>query len=346
MGFGRTSKPLMWLRGHTNKIWDLASNKEGSRLASASGDGTVRLWALPSNVALAQGEAGGSDDSDIQPIGTSLATLTGHQSDVYSVAFHPDQSHVVTGGHDRVVRLYDVRAVKELKSFAGHEAGVLQATTNAHGNLLVSGSRDGTVRFWDVLSGVCVRTLTQPLGAVTSVQVSRDGLYLLTSSRHGSVRLWDLRIGSDERPLQRFRGHQNTSSSFLRATFAAEESLILGGSDCGALHVWDRKNGDLMQKLKGHSGAAYRGTWSDKQSMAASCGEDGTVRTWWWQDQLQETDDSACACAAADTQPLYEASQEQRQEQGVELPAELSAEASAEPQPSAADPCSAEQSAA
>jgi COMPASS component SWD3 len=83
------------------------------------------------------------------------------------------------------------------------------------------------------------------------VQVSRDGLYLLTSSRHASVRLWDMRVGAgasaDDRPLARFRGHQNTSSSFLRAAFAAEESLIVGGSDCGALHVWDRKNSDLLQ---------------------------------------------------------------------------------------------------
>lgn len=30
--------------------------------------------------------------------------------DVYSVGFHPSEAHVVTAGHDRTVRLYDIES--------------------------------------------------------------------------------------------------------------------------------------------------------------------------------------------------------------------------------------------
>ncbi|CBJ33816.1 conserved unknown protein [Ectocarpus siliculosus] len=127
---------------------------------------------------------------------------------------------------------------KEVKVFAGHEAGVLHAVSNPNGNLLVSGGRDSAIKFWDVMSGVCVKTLSQAVGAVTSVDLTMDGMYLLASSRHGPVRTWDVRMG---RPLLRYKGHQNTSSSFLRATLGAEEGLVFGGSDDCKVYVWHRR---------------------------------------------------------------------------------------------------------
>lgn len=34
---------LSVLEGHTSRVWDVASNKSGARVASASGDGTVKV---------------------------------------------------------------------------------------------------------------------------------------------------------------------------------------------------------------------------------------------------------------------------------------------------------------
>ncbi|CAM9652501.1 unnamed protein product, partial [Scytosiphon promiscuus] len=127
---------------------------------------------------------------------------------------------------------------KASKFFAGHQAGVLHTISNPYGNLLVSGGRDSAIKFWDVMSGVCVKTLSQAVGAVTSVDLTTDGMYLLASSRHGPVRKWDVRMG---RPLLRYKGHQNTSSSFLRASLGAEEGLVFGGSDDSKVYVWHRR---------------------------------------------------------------------------------------------------------
>jgi len=264
-----------------------------------------------------------SSSSSSSSSGFGAASGNGwYSEDLFCVAWHPDGSHLICGGHDRRVQLIDLAAssshsnfggssfsnsvgssgasyssstsspshhrssgLKIVKTLSGHEAAVVQVATNPAGNLLASASRDGTVRFWDVLSGQCVKRLgEQPssgarVGEGTSMALSADGTLVLTSTRHGAVRLWDLRHA--DKPLVRYKGHQNSAHSFLRCGFGARESVVLSGSDDGTLHVWEAASGRPLSTLEGHPGGpSYRALWSAKQGLLASCGEDGTVRTW------------------------------------------------------------------
>lgn len=67
---------------------DLAFNTGATLLATASGDGLVRLWALSTNA--------------------QVAVLTAHNS-ALSVAFRPDGTLVASGGADSLVRLWGVQ---------------------------------------------------------------------------------------------------------------------------------------------------------------------------------------------------------------------------------------------
>jgi COMPASS component SWD3 len=164
----------------------------GSQLISASGDSSIKIWQLDSELLAAKHTSDNSNtttisndddtyssDSSIrngayesfttdskQTSMAAIATLTGHCSDVYSVKYYPDECHVVSGSHDRTVKLWDISTTTEMKTFTGHDAGVLHVTTNKLGNLLISGSRDSTIKFWDVMSGVCVRTYNQVKHAI------------------------------------------------------------------------------------------------------------------------------------------------------------------------------------
>eukprot|EP00937_MAST-01D_sp_MAST-1D-sp2_P007995 g7995.t1 len=268
------TSPRVVLRGHKSRVWDLSSHGSGRYLLSASGDSTVRVW----DVAALRSNAQGHDAAPARADRMCTAVIPAHDGDVYTVQYHPQGEHAVTGSYDKMVKLFDLRTQQLTKSFKGHHASVSSAIFNPHGNLVISGSKDKTIRFWDILSGVCVKTFSEHLGEVTSVQISSSGILLLSSSKNSCNRLWDIRIG---RPLaKRFKGHTHTSKNFVRAAFGPNERLIVGGSEDGAVYMWDAETCTFLQRLHGHKDVVYQATWNNSQSLLASCSHDGMVKTW------------------------------------------------------------------
>jgi len=80
------------LEGHSEAILACSFSPDGSKLASASGDTTVRLWDLNT-------ESPG-------------ATLEGHKGWVLFVAFSPDGKTLASGGMDNNILIWDAETGK------------------------------------------------------------------------------------------------------------------------------------------------------------------------------------------------------------------------------------------
>src|SRR5260221_585567 len=102
--------------GHRAPISGLAVSPDGSMLASASWDRTVRLWPL------------GSGAKRV------LGTLGGRGLPVWSVAFLPDNATVLTGGADDAIRRWNALTGDPIgSSLSGTPADPLAAFVGDHG---------------------------------------------------------------------------------------------------------------------------------------------------------------------------------------------------------------------
>jgi WD40 repeat protein len=120
------------LTGHTGKVYRVTFSPDGTRLATASEDKTVRLW------------DGGSKGIIDKP----LATLTGHMARVWHVTFSPDGTRLASNSADMTVRLWDARNGKPLAILTEHTDDVRHVTFSSDGRRLASAGSDETVRMW------------------------------------------------------------------------------------------------------------------------------------------------------------------------------------------------------
>jgi sterol desaturase/sphingolipid hydroxylase (fatty acid hydroxylase superfamily) len=121
--------------------------------------------------------------------------LKGHERSVYSVAISGDGTHVVSGGGDGTVRVWETETGKEKLILKGHRRGVRGVAISGDGNTIVSGSFDGTVIIHDARTGRVVNTLTGHEGGVLCVAISADGKRIVSGSGDLTAKVWVHRQG-------------------------------------------------------------------------------------------------------------------------------------------------------
>jgi len=84
--------------------------------------------------------------------GKSIKTLKGHEKDVYTVAFSPDDKFLASGGKDETIKLWDVNSGKLIKTLKNHSDNVNCVRFSSDGKYLVSGGDDQTIIIWDAIA--------------------------------------------------------------------------------------------------------------------------------------------------------------------------------------------------
>ena len=281
---------------HTERVNSAAFSPEGSRIVTASGDKTARVWGADSGALLAElkGHTNAVVSGAFSPDGTSIVTasgdktarvwnavdgkliaeLKGHTGPVNSAAFSPDGTQIVTASADQTARVWNAADGKLIAELKGHVNWVNSAAFSPDGTRVVTASTDQTARIWNAADGKPIAELNEHTGDVYSAAFSPDGTRVVTASDDDTARVWN---AADGALIAELKGHVNWVNS---AAFSPDGTRVVTASTDQTARIWNAADGALIAELEGHTGPVNSAAFSPDGTRVVTASADQTARVW------------------------------------------------------------------
>ena len=249
---------VLTLEGHTDSVESVSYSSDGRTIASASWDGTVKLWNVES--------------------GDIIFTLEGHTGGADALSFSPDGRTLASGSWDGAVKLWDVESGDIIFTLEEHTGGVDAVSYSPDGRTLASASWDGTVKLWAIKRGEIIAALEEVSSAATSVSYSPDGRTLAVGTLDGAVQLWDVESREMTAALEE-TDPWNLPSAVSAVSFSPGGNTLASGAYDGTAKIWDVEAESVIRTFR-HSSEVSSVSFSSDGRFLASGAWSGTVTLW------------------------------------------------------------------
>jgi WD40 repeat protein len=244
--------------GHLDRIIDVSWSPDGTRVASSSFDGTIRLW-RPSEGA--------------SPI---VSPLDPDGGIAYSVDWAPALSCLASAHEDGSIRIWDPESPGSPLTLPAFDKKASCVAWSPDGATLASGCGDSRIYLWR-RSGDGWRH-SEPLAGhsrgVGNLCWSPNGRRLASASYDRSVRVWDCLGGTE---LRCFRKHRDCVAN---VAWSPAVSMAASADDEGRVLVWDPANLEEIEALEGHEDCVSCLDFSYDGAFLATKSVDGSMGIW------------------------------------------------------------------
>ncbi|KAF8803540.1 serine/threonine kinase receptor associated protein [Phlegmacium glaucopus] len=242
--------------GHKGAVWSTKLSLDGSRAASGSADFTAKVWDTYS--------------------GNCLHSFP-HNHIVRSVALSPQVSHLLTGGQEKKVRIFDLNRPDAEPDFLydsgllSHD-GTIKSVVWVGEHTGVTAGEDGIIKWWDLRTRKVTGNMTFQ-GPITSMELSLPTQRLVVTSGKKVAFI----------PALPNTGHTTHTLTLPYSPSSAsihpihQDRFVTGSIN----DEWVRVHGiegEEKEVLKGHHGPVHCVEFSPDGEMYAS--GSGTIRLW------------------------------------------------------------------
>ncbi len=249
-----TASPLMAVFDeHRRGVRMAAFSPDGTLIATASNDGTARIWPVDGGVP---------------------TVLSGHTHGVRKVAFSPDGRYLATASWDGTARIWPIRgdnddggdgdgdSVRPL-ILRGHTDRVHAAEFSPDSGRVITASDDGTARIWTLPRGWLGTRASDPgVGDDANVETAAGAKTAAETAAATAIVL---------------RGHDGP---VYAASFAPDGARVVTGSQDKTARVWRADGRGVPVVLVGHRSDVVVATFAPDGARLVTASYDASARVW------------------------------------------------------------------
>ena len=202
------------------------------------------------------------------------------ETSIWNLALYCNNTIILTGGSDGVIRKLDATTLNQLDIFRGHEGEINYIVISPDEKWAYSGSDDKTVRKWSLLkNNPTSEVLYSHQGCVYGMDLSLDGVFL--SSVGSDHNLIVYRTGEGFSDSNTILKKASASDGMLWISkFSPDNSLVVAGSEDSNAYIWSTRTWELIRTLKGHTARVRCMNFTHSGLKLITGGTDNKIKIW------------------------------------------------------------------
>jgi WD40 repeat protein len=201
-------------------LFTVCCNANGNFFAAGDTEGKIHIWEFVPH----------------SKRGVKYRSWQAHGSCIRTVAFNPKNQNLISGGDDRMVKLWDIHTGQCLRTLSSKD-WVRSVQFSPDGTLFAIAS-DDAMQLWSVsLDGQPITpTDNSHLDRVRTVAFSPNGKLLASSGDDHVIILWNIAQRKSMQQIQRLEGH---SARVRSLAFSPDSQRLASSSDDHTVLIWN-----------------------------------------------------------------------------------------------------------